>query len=106
MTNNLPSYESKMGRIFQLTVPHHHINGKRLEFHGAIVMTPEAVSEEQLVIAWTYALRYSAKGLDYPDYEAALNLLIQRHPSWELIDRRAHIINPDFSKAIDDVPEG
>jgi hypothetical protein len=103
MSNAIPPYGSKMGRIFQLTASKHYISAKRIEFPHAIILTPELVAEEMLVIAWTYALRYSAKGFDYPDYDAAISMLLARHPTWELIDRHAHIINPDLTQDIDDL---
>ena len=101
----IPSFPHGIGRLFQLTAPRHTINKVDLKFGGALILTPEPIAEEIMVIAWTYALRYSAKGLDLPDYDAALEMLIQRHPSWQIVDRHAHITNPDMSKSIDDVPE-
>ena len=58
-----------------------------------------------MVAAWTYALRFSAKGLDLPDWDAALELLIQRHPLWQVIGRHARIINPDLTKTANDISE-
>jgi hypothetical protein len=103
--SSIPTYPPRVGRIFNLIAPRHTINGRDMQFPGAIVLTPEPTADETVVVAWTYALRYSAKGLDMPDYDAALALLLQRHPSWQIVDRRAHGINPDLSKDIEDTPE-
>ncbi len=102
---NIPNHPHGIGRLFQLTSPKLFINNQTIRFPGALVLTPEPIAEETMVIAWTYALRYSAKGLDLPDYDAALEMLIQRHPSWEIVDRHAHITNPDMRQDAEDVPE-
>lgn len=54
------------------------------------IILPEPIRLEIVVAAWSYALRYSAKGLDVPDYEAALKLMLKRHPSWQVIKARGH----------------
>lgn len=55
------------------------------------IIAPEPITGEQVVAAWSYAFRYSADGLDLPNYEAARELLLERHPTWEFIwtDERA-----------------
>lgn len=80
--SHIPKHPSGTGCIFHLTTNHHTIDGKNIPFPGGIILTPEPIADETMVAAWTYALRFSAKGLDLPDYEAALELLIKRHPSW------------------------
>ena len=52
---------------------------------NGLVLTPDTVSEETAMAAWSYAIRYGAKGLDVPDYEAALKILQQRHPAWQYL---------------------
>lgn len=47
------------------------------------ILAPDDVAADLVRHAWSYAVRYSAKGLDVPDYEAAAKLLMQRHPSWQ-----------------------
>jgi hypothetical protein len=90
-------------RVFQLQP---YSRGTR-EFNY-VVIVPEYVSGDaaQLVqAAWSYAVRYTAKGLDLPDHETALQLLSERHPSWTIIQSRCHSIAIDLSKADQDVPE-
>lgn len=103
--SHIPKHPGGTGRIFHLTTDHHSIDGKTIPFPGGIVLTPEPVADETVVAAWTYALRFSAKGLDLPDYEAALELLIERHPSWEIVDMRVHIAHSDLRWNAEDIPE-
>lgn len=46
------------------------------------VFVPDPTTEQVVSAAWSYAMQYSAKGLDLPDYEAAIKLLLERHPTW------------------------
>src|SRR5262249_23538983 len=93
-------------RAFQLSSAGRYIvAGKDITFEGALIITPEPTEISKILSAWTYALRYSAKGLNYPDYEAALKLLLERHPSWQHVDIKALTITPDFEKAAEDIPE-
>lgn len=50
----------------------------------AVVITDEIETRETVQSAWSYALKYTAKGLDEPDYEAAAAAMIERHPAWVL----------------------
>lgn len=50
----------------------------------AILVSPELVDFLDVTAAWSYAIRYTAKGLDIPDYEAAVKMLMQRHPAWKI----------------------
>lgn len=70
-----------------------------------IVITPEDTDPAVVQAAWSYAVRYTAKGLDLPDNEAAAKLLLDRHPSWTLVESMPHTINIDLSKADEDRPE-
>lgn len=49
------------------------------------VLVPDTVTDEAVRHAWSYAVRYSAKTLDVPDYAASAQLLMQRHPSWQAV---------------------
>ena len=46
-----------------------------------VVITPVSTTIDTVVAAWSYAVRYTAKGIDLPNYEAAAELLMTRHPS-------------------------
>lgn len=71
----------------------------------AVVIPPEDVSHETVETAWGYAVMYSAKGLTIPDWEAAVTLLKNRHPSWEVIGYEFIPVGLNLSKADEDVPE-
>ena len=58
------------------------INRHLTEALGFLVV-PDEATKEAVFAAWSYAVRYTAKGLDVPDYEAAGKLLAQRHPKWQ-----------------------
>lgn len=60
---------------------------------------------EEVVAAWSYAVRYSADGLDVPNYPKALELLRQRHPSWVIVDTPTIPISYDAEYAEMDVEE-
>lgn len=87
-------------KVFQLQ-PY---GGASKEFQ-CIVVVPETVSIEMIQAAWSNAVRYTAKGLDLPDHDAALKRLKERHPSWNLIFSRCHTIPIDLSKADNDIAE-
>lgn len=59
------------------------IRDKGLRF-VAIVNLPEPMPHEKLMAAWSYAVAYSAKGLNMPDVWAAVKLMQERHPSWRI----------------------
>jgi hypothetical protein len=86
-------------RIFRLQ-PY----GKISEFRY-VVLTPEPTDVDKVSAAWAYAIRYTAKGLDLPDHEAALQLLLQRHPSWQLIESLTPSIPINLVLADTDLPE-
>lgn len=80
--------------------------GGRNEASTYVVITPEHTTTEVVTAAWSYVVRYSAKGLDLPDYEAAAALLMQRHPSWTIVQSRIVNIPVNLATAETDVPEG
>lgn len=55
--------------------------------------------------AWSYAVRYTAKGLDLPNYDEAVKLLLKRHPSWKVIHSIPVTVPIDLNVADDDEPE-
>ena len=72
---------------------------------NGLVLTPDTVNEETAMAAWSYAIRYSAKGLDVPDYEAALVVLQQRHPAWQYFPIDVVNVWYKAEKADSDTPE-
>jgi hypothetical protein len=71
----------------------------------AVVALPEVTEADVVTAAWAYAVTFSAKGLNRPDYEAALELFKKRHPSWQILGRKFSRIELVLSKADDDIPE-
>lgn len=70
-----------------------------------VVVLPEPLSFERVTAAWSYAVRYSAKGLDLPDYDAAVKLLSDRHPSWQVIQSQCIQVAYNGAMAEQDIPE-
>jgi hypothetical protein len=70
-----------------------------------IIITPEPLDKVVVESAWSYAIRYTAKGLDIPDYPAAVQLMLQRHPSWVFISHlpQSAAYNPSFAE--NDTPD-
>jgi hypothetical protein len=69
------------------------------------ILTPEPISNEVIIAAWSYALRYTAQGLDLPDHEAALQLMLKRHSSWQAIEGRVLNVQVNLALADKDEPE-
>lgn len=69
------------------------------------VITPEPASVEVVTAAWAYAVRYTAKGLDLPDHDAAIQLLLKRHPSWRVVNSTVSPITVNLNLAEQDIPE-
>jgi hypothetical protein len=96
-----------------MTQIHETDNVYQLQQYGArpsrefkcIVVVPETVSIEMIQAAWSNAVRYTAKGLDLPDHDAALKRLKERHPNWNLIFSTCITIPIDLSKADNDIAE-
>lgn len=70
-----------------------------------VVLTPEPVDVDTVSAAWAYAIRYTAKGLDLPDHEAALQMLLKRHPSWQFIESTVPAIAINLALADTDTSE-
>lgn len=70
-----------------------------------IIITPNPIDQMIVKSAWSYAVRYTAKGLDLPDHEAAINMMLKRHPTWKLINSKPMTIPIDLTVADDDVPD-
>ena len=71
-----------------------------------VIVTPDLLPQEIVMAAWSYAVRYTAKGIDLPDHAAAANLLKQRHPSWNVIQTTAMTVGVNLALADKDQPEG
>lgn len=71
----------------------------------AVLFVPDDVTSETAIAAWSYAVTYSAKGLNIPDYDAAVKLLKERHPNWEVRGGAFTAIKVNLAKAGDDIPE-
>lgn len=89
------------GRVFNLKT----YGSKGPKDFNYIVITPKAVEPEVVQAAWSYAVRYSAKGLDLPDYDEAIKLLQSRHGSWTLINTGVSNISVKLKLADNDKAE-
>lgn len=69
----------------------------------ATLLTAENISHEKVVAAWSSAVRYSAKGYDVPDYEAAIARMISKHPTWQVFREPIVPIQYDPAKADDEI---
>lgn len=74
------------------------------EVHGhpqyrAVIISSDSVKDDEVVIEWSHAVRYTAKGLDVPDYDAAIASIAQRHPDWRVSQHPITTIAYDPSKA-------
>lgn len=65
----------------------------------AVAITPEDVSGETVGAAWTYAIRYGADGLDLPNWERAIEIMMDRHPSWQVYATKGYTLRYDFVSA-------
>jgi len=70
-----------------------------------ILITKNPMENQQVTAAWAYALRHTAKGLDLPDHEAAVKLLLERHPSWSVVEGKIENIPVNLAVADQDVAE-
>jgi len=80
-------------RVFVLTGVHH-----QPEFRVTL-LTDEKVTNAAVVAAWSSAVRYSAKGYDVPDYEAAIARMLAKHPTWKIFTESIATIQYDPAKA-------
>ncbi len=69
------------GTVFKLT----GYKGSLAVFKGGVVITPQPLHWEKVRDAWTHAVRYTAPGFDLVNYDAAIELLHKRYPSWTII---------------------
>jgi hypothetical protein len=70
-----------------------------------IVITSQPVDPQIVTAAWSYAVRYTAKGIDLPDYDAAVEMMLKRHPSWKAVKSQVHSIGVNLAYADKDEPE-
>jgi len=70
-----------------------------------VVITPEPVNKDVVSAAWAYAVRYTAKGIDLPDHDKALELLAERHPSWTILESLVVNTPVNLNYAESDEPE-
>lgn len=62
----------------------------------AVAITPQDVTGETVGAAWTYAMRYGADGLDLPNWERAIEIMSERHPSWKIYSTKGYTLRYDF----------
>lgn len=69
------SRELSLGEDYFRSSPGHDIVG--------VIIVPEPVEAAVVSAAWTYAFQYGADGLDLPNYERAIEIVVERHPTWQ-----------------------
>lgn len=84
-------------RVFLLHGVHHSPQFR------ATLLTPENIPPSVVVSAWSSAIRYSAKGYDVPDLEAAVVRLLSKHPTWQVLREPIIPIQYDPAKADDEI---
>lgn len=92
------SLEEQLERVFVL-------KGYRSHDLKMVLITPQPVKAVIAQNAWSYAVKYTAKSLEEPDHEAALKLLLERHPSWTVIPSMLIQVDVHLTDAEKDVPE-
>lgn len=70
-----------------------------------VVYTDKPVTGEVMRNAWTYAVKYTATALNTPNYDAAVNLLLQRHPGWKIVDSIVLSVEVELDNAGEDIPD-
>lgn len=70
-----------------------------------LIITGDDADAKKVTTAWSYALRYTARGLDVPDQEAALKMMLERHPSWNFQPRTFQDVWYTPDTADDDKPD-
>jgi len=70
-----------------------------------IILSSEPVEESVVAAAWSYAIMNTYKGLEQADHEAALKLMLERHPSWRKVEHPARQIQFKMDTADQDSPE-
>lgn len=70
-----------------------------------VVITAKPTDPQIVTAAWSYAIRYTAKGIDLPDYDAAIEMMLKRHPSWQAVKSQLQAIQVNLSVAEQDIPE-
>jgi len=70
-----------------------------------VLITPKDIEQNVAAAAWSFAVRNTAKGLEMPDYDAAIQLMLERHPSWEIIDSPVLPASVNLTLADEDRPE-
>lgn len=88
-------------RLWRLS-PYGRNHQQTFHYH---VLTPEPIEGNKIVAAWAYALRHTAKGLDLPDHDAALALMLERHPTWQIIEGQLGSVPVQLALASQDETE-
>lgn len=68
-------------------------------------IVPEHVSMQQVVTAWTSAVRLTADGIDRPNWEKAIQRLNEYHPSWMILRSDVGSVSVDLGHEQDDQPD-
>lgn len=72
----------------------------------AVLITSEIVDIDIVRAAWAYAVINSENEFDVPDYYRAIEIMLDRHPSWIASVTQAYQVGHGCSEcAVNDMPE-
>jgi transcriptional regulator with XRE-family HTH domain len=60
-----------------------------------LVATPTEIPRQDVQKEWVHALRHTARGLELPDYDAAIKLMSDRHPDWMIVKTQVQDVEYD-----------
>lgn len=96
----------RTGNVYQLTSTISPVRqGGIPQIFDAIVITPDTVDHKTVTIAWTHAVRFTADGLDKPNWEKALHKLEEFHPSWVMVRGKVAGVMVDVNNQEADQPD-
>lgn len=66
---------------------------------AAVAIVPKDLTKEDVTLIWTNAVRHTAAGLDIPDYDKAIEALLEQHPDWVISRSGIESAPVDLSKS-------
>lgn len=75
--------------------------------HGivGVVIVPDEVDASIVTAAWSYAVQFGADGLTLINYERAVEIMQERHPTWIIALTKGYTINFDESAYLGDTQD-
>lgn len=75
--------------------------------HGivAVAIIPQEVDSDIVTAAWSYAVQYGADGLYLVNYQRAVEILQERHPTWTVAITKGYTVGFTDGAHLLDTPE-